>query len=81
MIATVRDPITAWNVRVGLMIPSYNAGEGATWKWMYFRHSPKWVLLGVSRATFYRKLAALQGELAQAKSGDPDPRRPGRSGS
>ena len=28
--------------RPGLMIPSYNAGEGATWKWMWQRHSPEW---------------------------------------
>jgi len=28
--------------RAGLMIPSYNAGEGATWRWMWARHSPGW---------------------------------------
>ncbi len=32
----------AFEGRVGLMIPSYNAGEGATWRWMYQRHSPEW---------------------------------------
>ena len=28
--------------RVGLMVPSYNAGEGATWRWLWHRHSPEW---------------------------------------
>ncbi len=25
-----------------LMVPSYNAGEGATWRWLWHRHSPEW---------------------------------------
>lgn len=28
--------------RPGLVVPSYNAGEGATWRWIYQRHSPDW---------------------------------------
>jgi len=33
---------TTFEGRPGLMIPSYNAGEGATWRWMWERHSPDW---------------------------------------
>jgi len=34
-----------WNTfqgRVGFAVPSYNAGEGASWRWMIERHSPDW---------------------------------------
>jgi soluble lytic murein transglycosylase len=33
---------TIFEGRVGLMVPSYNAGEGRTWRWLFERHWPQW---------------------------------------